>query len=93
MPTSCIDLAKPLFSAAVCKPIFSLTTAMTLPTQRAKTYPTTNTTTIATIFGASKITWVHACVKLSTNACFETLTVSAAVCPTRDKSFIPHSSF
>jgi len=32
------------------------------------------------------ITWPQAWVKLSTSACFETFTVSAAVCPTDVKS-------
>ena len=37
MPTSCMLLAKPLFSAAVCRPIFSLTTVINPATQRART--------------------------------------------------------
>jgi hypothetical protein len=37
MPTSCMLLARPLRSAAVCRPIFSLTTAIRPPTQRAST--------------------------------------------------------
>ena len=39
------------------------------------------------------ITWPHACVKLSTSACFDTLTVSAAVCPTVVNSFIANVPF
>ena len=37
IPTSCMLLARPLFSAAVWRPIFSLTTVMMPATQRAST--------------------------------------------------------
>jgi len=37
MPTSCMLWASPLFSAAVCRPILSVTTAISPPNQRAST--------------------------------------------------------
>ena len=37
IPTSCMLWASPLFTAAVCRPIFSLITAIRPPIQRAST--------------------------------------------------------